>query len=543
MIVKADRGDTIQSIWNTIKMNPIQSHSSIHSAISEIDTLIRARYPILYLLTHEEARLEALLVSLARKQNKPLFIWTVTSGLKEYQDAKESDQSGALQIGGYSSPIEILNHIQSINAAAIFLLKDFHPYLEDPHVVRRMRDVANDLKNTYKTLILVSPKLNLPMELEKEITLIDIPMPDANEMMSLLKSICTTVVKKNNADVKLNIEEAWSLVRAAQGLTLTEAENAFAKALVDDSIINIQDISLVLKEKQQIIRKSGILEFYPSDSDLSQVGGLDHLKHWLMLRGKAFSTKAADFGLPAPKGVLLLGAPGCGKSLTAKAIASTWQMPLLRLDFGKIFSGYIGSSEENMRRALKVAESIAPTILWIDEIEKGLAGGASGQSDGGTATRVFGTFLTWMQEKTSKVFVVATANKIEALPPELLRRGRFDEIFFMDLPQASVREEIAKIHLSKRDRQVENYDIKTLVTVTKGFSGAEIEHVVVEGLFKAYYENRELKTEDLLKAAGETIPLSTTYAEELAKTRAWAKNRARPADDILSEKLSLSVLD
>lgn len=524
-------------------MNPIQSHSSIHSAISEIDTLIRARYPILYLLTHEEARVEALLVGLARKQNKPLFIWTVTSGLKEYQDAKESDQLGALQIGGYSSPIEILNHIQSINAAAIFLLKDFHPYLEDPHVVRRMRDVANDLKNTYKTLILVSPKLNLPMELEKEITLIDIPMPDANEMMSLLKSICTTVVKKNNAGVKLNIEEAWALVRAAQGLTLTEAENAFAKALVDDSIINIQDISLVLKEKQQIIRKSGILEFYPSDSGLSQVGGLDQLKHWLMLRGKAFSTKAAEFGLPAPKGVLLLGAPGCGKSLTAKAIASTWQMPLLRLDFGKIFSGYIGSSEENMRRALKVAESIAPTILWIDEIEKGLAGGASSQSDGGTAARVFGTFLTWMQEKTSKVFVVATANKIEALPPELLRRGRFDEIFFMDLPQASVREEIAKIHLSKRDRQVENYDIKTLVTVTKGFSGAEIEHVIVEGLFKAYYENRELKTEDLLKAAGETIPLSTTYAEELAKTRAWAKNRARPADDILSEKLSLSVLD
>ena len=348
--------------------------------------------------------------------------------------------------------------------------------------------------------------------------------------MELLKSVCVSITQNNRKAVNLNLNEAQALVRAAQGLTLTEAENAFAKGIVNDGVLNGSDISLVLKEKQQLIRKSGNLEFYPSDLKLSEVGGLQNLKHWLLLRGKAFSSQATGFGLPSPKGVLLLGAPGCGKSLTAKAIANSWQMPLLRLDFGKIFSGLVGSSEENMRRALKVAEGISPAVLWIDEIEKGLAGGTSGTSDGGTGARVFGTFLTWMQEKTSTVFVVATANRIDALPPELLRRGRFDEIFFMDLPTPGSRAEILQIHLKKRNRPIEKFDINQLVSATESFSGAELEHVIVEGLFAAYHENRELETRDILNAIKSTIPLSVTYAEELKRIREWSKTRARPAD-------------
>jgi ATP-dependent 26S proteasome regulatory subunit len=517
-------------------MTQIQTPGSTQTALSEIDVLIRARYSILYLLTHEEARLENLISGLAKKQSKQLFVWTATQGLRQYQDSTGTPA----ERGEHNDPVEVINHIQSHASAAIFLLKDFHPFLEDPHVIRRLRDAAHDLKGTYKSILIASPRLNLPVELEKDVTLIDIPLPDANELFELLKSVYTTVAQKNRAAVKLNTEEGWALVRAAQGLTLTEAENAFAKSVVNDGVFDVKDVATVLKEKQQIIRKSGILEFYPADSNLSEVGGLHNLKHWLVLRGKAFSTKATGFGLPSPKGVLLLGAPGCGKSLTAKAVANAWQMPLLRLDFGKIFSGLVGSSEENMRRALKVAEGVSPAVLWIDEIEKGLAGGSSGVSDGGTGARVFGTFLTWMQEKTSTVFVVATANRIDALPPELLRRGRFDEIFFMDLPQPNARAEIIGIHLKKRNRKVETFDIKAMVAAMEGFSGAEIEHVIVEGLFAAYHESRELKTEDVLKAIKETVPLSVTYAEELKRIREWAKNRARHADVAITDAASTS---
>lgn len=499
--------------------------------LHEIDVLIRARYPILYLLTHEETRIEALLFDIARKQGKKLYTWTATAGLAEYNE-NSSLAPATGRAGEHADPNELLSHIQTTPDVALYLLKDFHTYLEDPQIVRRLRDIAHDLKATYKNILIISPRLNLPVELEKDICLIDIPLPDLPELLDLLKSVCTTVVRKNKTAVNLNSDDANAIVRAAQGLTLTEAENVFAKAVVNDAVMDRNDVSLILKEKQQLIRKSGILDFYPSDSNLDDIGGLKNLKHWLTVRGKAFSQQAGTFGLPAPKGVLLLGAPGCGKSLTAKAIARAWQMPLLRLDFGRIFSGLVGSSEENMRRALKVAEGVAPAVLWIDEIEKGLAGGVSGSSDGGTAARVFGTFLTWMQEKSAKVFVVATANRIDLLPPELLRRGRFDEIFFTDLPDETARKEILSIHLKKKNRAPEKLELDAVVSQTSGFSGAEIEHSVIEGLFSAFHENRELLTADLLKAAKETVPLSTTYAEELKRLREWAKNRARPADSV-----------
>lgn len=504
---------------------------STQKTLDEIDVLVRSRYPVLYLLTHEEARVELLIAQMASRQKKPLFAWTATQGLIRCSEHPEGPSSSK---GKVMDPCEILSHIQTDSQTAIYLLKDFHPFLDDPHVVRRLRDAATSIKDSYKTILICSPRLNLPVELEKEVTIVDFPLPDVNELFDLLKSVCETLMKQNKSTVNLNNGEAAAIVRAAQGLTLSEAENVFAKAVVQDSVIDRRDIELVLREKQQLIRKSGILEFYPFEGSLKEIGGLENLKNWLLLRGKAFTAAATDFGLSPPKGVLLLGAPGCGKSLTAKAVANAWRFPLLRLDFGKIFSGLVGSSEENMRRALKVAESVSPAVLWIDEIEKALSGGTQGNSDGGTAARVFGTFLTWMQEKTAKVFVIATANRIDALPPELLRRGRFDEIFFADLPGLEARQEIFSIHLRKKKRSPETFDLKQLSQVTAGFSGAEIEHCLMEALFSAYGQNRELKIEDLLKAIQETIPLSITYAEELKRLREWAVNRARPADEALT---------
>ncbi|MCM2322788.1 MAG: AAA family ATPase [Oligoflexia bacterium] len=502
---------------------------TIKAVLDDIDVLIRARYPLLYLLTHEEARLESLIHKIAENQKKKLYSWTATRGLVQVYSPEPSLAKAEKQ--QLNDPVELISHIGSSGESALYLLKDFHPFLDDPHVVRRLRDVCADLKSSYKNILLCSPRMNLPVELEKDVTLIDVPLPDIYELFELLKSVCESLAQSNQGAVRLNSQEASALARAAQGLTLSEAENVFAKAIAYDSMLSGGDLNLVLQEKQQLIRKSGILDFYPADAGLSDVGGLSALKSWLSMRGRGFSPQAAEFGLPSPKGILLLGAPGTGKSLTAKAVARAWSLPLLRLDFGRIFSGLVGSSEENMRRALKVAESVAPAVLWVDEIEKGLAGGSgSGQSDGGTAARVFGTFLTWMQETRAKVFVVATANKIEILPPELLRKGRFDEIFFVDLPEAPARMEILSIHLRKRKRPQEKFDLKRLAEATAGFSGAELEHCIVEAMFHSFSENREVTTEDVAGAAAATVPLSVTYAEEIRRTREWAKSRARPAE-------------
>ena len=356
----------------------------IERALREIDVLIRSRYPILYLITHEERRLEMRLALLAKNQKKPFYIWTATTGLQQAGDVSLEISGGTQTDKSLVDPAETLQRIQSQGETGIYLLKDFHPFLDDPHVVRRLRDLCPDLQQSYKTILISSPILNLPCELEKDITIIDIPLPDFLELSEVLRDICDGVRSKDPSTVNLSPDDARLLVRAAQGLTSSEAENVFSKAVVMDSVLDVRDVELVLGEKAQIIRKSGILEFYPTHHQLSQVGGLSELKHWLEIRNQGFSDSAGAFGLPTPKGVLLLGAPGTGKSLTAKAIASGWKLPLLRLDFGKIFSGIVGSSEENMRKALKIAEGVSPAVLWIDEIEKGLAGGShGGASDGG----------------------------------------------------------------------------------------------------------------------------------------------------------------
>ncbi|MCA1825986.1 MAG: AAA family ATPase [Myxococcales bacterium] len=493
--------------------------------VSDLDTLIRARYPLIYLVTWEEQRLDAILQDVAQNHGKALLTWSVTRGLRRLSGARTltiSEQS--------RDPIEALNAISKLTEPSLVVLKDFHPFLDSPPVVRSMRELAQDLKSTYTTVILLSPSPVIPIELEKEISVLDVPLPGFRDLVQLLKEIVAVVRQGNKARIDLSKDEAEQLIKAAQGLTLSEAENAFAKAIANDGVLDKDDIRLVLEEKKQVVRKSGLLEFVGLDEHLGNVGGLEDLKAWLTGRNGAFSEPARKFGLPAPKGLLLLGVQGCGKSLVAKAIASQWALPLLRLDLGRIFSSLIGSSEENLRRAIRVAESVSPTVLWIDEIEKGLAGSAgSAVTDSGVSARVFGSLLTWLQEKTAPVFVVATANRIEALPPELLRKGRFDEIFFIDLPSAAERREIFRIHIQKRQRDPARFDLDTLSTTAEGYSGSEIEQAIIAGMYLAFAEGAELTQAHVMQALQETYPLSATMGEEIARLRDWSKNRTRPA--------------
>jgi len=457
---------------------------------------------------------------MAQRQGKNLYLWSVTRGISEYPLA-------GTEIA--LDPLQALDHIAKSGDKAIFVLKDFHPNLNDAKIVRRLRDLVNELKSSYKTVILLSPVLTIPIEIEKDISVIDYELPDFEEMANLVDDALSQAKGKVSFD--FNADDREKIIQAALGMTLSEAENAIARSIVGGSSFTVEEIEeTLLKETQQIIRKSRQLEYFEAKESFSEIGGIDTLKQWLVKRGNGFSEKARNFGLPEPKGILLMGVQGCGKSLTCKAISGLWKLPLLRLDMGSIFGQYIGQSEENMRKAIKTAESVAPCVLWLDEIEKGLSGSqSSGSVDAGTTSRIFSTFLTWLQEKRKPVFVAATANNIHQLPPELLRKGRLDEIFFIDLPTEKERLDILSIHIKRKKRIPSSFNIATLAQRTKGFSGAELEQVIVEALHTAFFQNRELNQEDIEEAIECTVPLSTTMAEGIDEIRQWAKIRARPA--------------
>ncbi|MGD9497401.1 MAG: AAA family ATPase [Armatimonadota bacterium] len=498
-------------------------------AQQQIDVLIRARYSILYVVSWEEDRVEATLREVARKREKKMFTWTITRGMVQEGESKNDPAS--------ADPLRALDFAMEHKEAALFVLRDFDPFLDDPTVERKLRDVARAFRASYKTLILVSPVLKIPDHLEKDITVIDFPLPDQEALGALLEGIVAQVSDNPHIRIELDEEGREQLVKAALGLTASEAEDAFAKAVVLNGALDAEDVEVVLAEKEQIIRKSGILEFHSAEERFAHIGGLDSLKQWLTKRGKAFSEAARRFGLPQPKGVLLIGVQGCGKSLSAKAVAGVWRLPLLRLDVGSVFAGVVGSSEQNMRRAMRLAESIAPCVLWLDELEKGFAGTQSSSfSDAGTTARVFGSFITWLQEKTAPVFVIATANDITALPPELMRKGRFDEIFFIDLPTQAEREEIFRIHLAKRERDPDQFDLRALAEASAGFSGSEIEQVVISALYDGFDEGREVTQEDLLRNVRDTVPLSATRKEDIEALREWAFTRARPASPVAAEE-------
>ncbi len=495
--------------------------------VEQLNILTRAKYPLLYIISWEERRVEDILRQVALERRKQLYAWTITDGIVHIDAPPHAGIDAATR-----NPLTALEHIEQSQEAAIFVLKDFHPFFDDRQncseyavIVRKMRDVLNRLKESRKTLVILSPVLQFPPELEKDITVLDYSLPALDELAQSLDRVVRSA--REISGIKLSLENGRreAVLNAARGLTCTEAENVFAKSLV---MTHQLDVDVIISEKEQLIRRARALEYFQSVADFSNVGGMTLLKEWLRKRGQAFSERARKFGLPEPKGLLLLGVQGAGKSLLAKAVASQWHLPLLRLDLGRVFSELVGSSEHNIRGALRMAESVAPCVLWIDELEKGLGGVASShQSDAGTTARIFGNILTWMQEKTSPVFVIATANDVTLLPPELLRKGRFDEIFFIDLPQAQERREIFAIHLAQRGRNPLDFDLNSLALLAEGFSGAEIEQVIISGLYDAFEQNRELATGDLISNIQTTVPLSKTMDREIARLRQWGRTHAR----------------
>jgi AAA+ superfamily predicted ATPase len=509
----------------------------------ELEVLIRARYPVIYVVSWEEERVEKELARIAATRNKKFHVWTCTQGIVRYGAEPQRTKGGS---GNTADPLSALDAVLQHVEPAIYLFKDFHPYTEEVRcniaVIRRLKDVAYQLRDSYKTIVIVAPVMRIAPELDKDLTVIEFLPPGPADFNRLLDRIIEDV--KDKPQVRINLDAAGreQLVQAARGLTLKEAENVFAKTLVLDGTLDADDVSVVFSEKQQIIRKSGLLEYFASSEQFSNVAGLDNLKQWLSKRSAAFTERAKAFGLPAPRGVLLLGVQGCGKSLCAKAVSSLWRLPLLRFDVGRMFGSLVGSSEENVRRAIQTAESVAPAILWVDEIDKAFAGSVgSAGSDGGTASRVFGTFLTWLSDKTAPVFVIATANDISNLPPELLRKGRLDEIFFVDLPTEAERRAVFAIHLEKRGRVPDGFDLDRLAKLSDGFSGAEIEQAIVSGLYDAFSAGRELDTPTLAVSIGETVPLSKTMSEDLNRLRTWAQGRARPATGTLAPAASPDV--
>lgn len=490
------------------------------SSRSEIEDLIKARYALMYVVSHEETRVEESLRKLCVEREMRLESWSVTEGFRVVCNG-----SGTRDV---KDPMKALEHVFRGEGRAVYVLRDFHPFLKEPSIVRRLRDLASALRRTKKSLILLSPVQKIPPELEKNISaIIDWELPSRGEIDQIARQLIPQAPPAAQQMIESDPTFMERVVEAALGLTAVEAENVFAKSMVRTHTF---DMETILEEKKQIIRKSGILEYYEHREEFSDIGGLEILKEWLVKRRHAFSSRARDFGLPLPKGILMIGVPGTGKSLTAKSAGALWEMPLLRLDVGKIFAGLVGSSEENIRTVIKTAEAIAPAILWIDEIEKGFSGtGSSNMSDGGTTSRVFGSFITWLQEKESPVFVIATANNVSSLPPELLRKGRFDEIFFCDLPSAEERRQIFDIHLRKKRRDPASFDLDRLVNATPEYSGAEIEQAVIAGLYDAFDSGEDLTTEGLLHTLSDIVPLSVTMREQIDGMRSWARTRARPA--------------
>ncbi|MCF7975101.1 MAG: AAA family ATPase [Phycisphaerae bacterium] len=497
--------------------------------MSELETLIRARYPLIYIVSWEEQRVTAEATRIASKLGKGVFEWSVNTGLvasgTTLQAQKNRDTATQDPLVAMDKAVE---HVDP----ALYIFKDFHPFLrgQNMSVTRKLREVAFSLKSTFKTIILVSPMIEMPQELEKDLTIVDFDLPKQSHFSALLDRILQEV--KDNPKLNIRITPALKerIVHALLGLTLNEGENVLARALVQGRGLSEQSLEVINHEKKQIIRKNGLLEYYDAQEGMESVGGLDHLKDWLLKRKIVFTNQARDFGLPAPRGVLLLGVQGCGKSLMAKTISTLWKLPILRFDVGRVFGSLVGSSEQNMRRAIQIAESVSPVIFWIDEIDKAFRGSrGSSSTDSGTSSRVFSTFLTWMSEKKHPVFVVATANDVASLPPELLRKGRFDEIFFVDLPSQQEREAIFGIHLTKRKLDPGTFDLSQLGAAASGFSGAEIEEAIVSTMFDAFYEKQAVSTERLLTSLAQTVPLSKIMSEDIDTLRQWAANRARSA--------------
>jgi ATP-dependent 26S proteasome regulatory subunit len=523
---------------------------------SFIDTLaahIKARYAIIGIATHEDERCLEGVMKIGQQIGAEVYCWTHARGIHQACSLSVDSKTMDLKIA-----IDKCEDIcKGTERSTIFVFFDVAAFLEqnsNPVYRRRFRDFAQSIRGLgYKAnCVLVSTAYSLAADLHKEAVILDLPLPSRSEIKDIIQAFCNQWKDHPDLDITLNANDEQEIVDACLGLTRNEIENSLARSLVQCKSFSRAQINIILEEKEQIIRQSGILEFINHDSDLSSVGGLESLKHWLFVRKKCFSEDAKSFGIRNPKGVLLVGIPGCGKSLIAKCISSSWSMPLMRLDLGKVFQGVVGASESNIRSSLNTAAVVSPCILWIDEIDKGL--GASGtESDGGTSSRVFGTILTWMQENTAPVFVFATANQINKIPPELLRKGRFDEVFFVDLPSEAERLDIIRIHLSQVGLNPEQYDLHLLASECgparygdeSSLTGAEIEAWIQSSLINSYStaplspENCSAHpaTETLISELSNIIPLAKQRAKDFMHLREWANENAVSASGVIRSSL------
>lgn len=498
----------------------------------ELSLLIRARYPLIYIPTLEEERAESMIAECAQAEgNRGIYAWDFVDG---YQG--NPNDAGF----GRRNPLQALELIEKLpaSAGAIFVLRDFHRFLDDVAISRKLRNLSRLLKAQPKNVVILAPHLAIPGDLSEIMTVLEFSLPSPGEIRTEVERLLASL---GHAPSGSMVDE---VVRSCQGLSLERIRRVLARAIAAHGEFRSGDLDLILEEKRQTIRQTQILDFYPATEQISDIGGLDNLKDWLLRRGSAFSERARQYGLPYPRGLLLIGIQGTGKSLTAKAIAHHWHLPLLRLDVGRLFGGLVGESESRTRQMIQLAEALAPCVLWIDEIDKAFAG-LDGRGDSGTSSRVFGTFITWMSEKSSPVFVVATANNIQKLPPEMLRRGRFDEIFFVGLPSQAERQAIYEVHLSRlRPHNLQSYDLSRLAYETPDFSGAEIEQAIVEAMHIGFSQNRDFTTEDILEAASQIVPLARTAQEQVEALQAWAasgKARMASRGDLLSDRIKQQI--
>jgi len=485
--------------------------------LHDLDLLLRSRYPIVLLETNEEDRAETLLRHLADRLHIPLFGWSATKGLR--RDDKPSP------IYDTADPVKALAHVESARFPAVYYFRSLGPYLEDRILRQRLRDASAPYAKIAGAIILTGTDISIDEALRPHVATVHLPPPDVEEFRELLMHILRDLNSRDVVEVDQTEAETNRLLQNLRGLTLLEAEKILTKAIIEDGRLSPEDIHAVVEAKRELVEREGLLEYYPVEESLDEVADLATLKAWLRKRQAIISTpeRAAEFGLEFPKGVLLLGVPGCGKSLCAKAVAMEWSLPLLKLDPSNLYNKYIGESERNFKRAIEAAERMAPVILWIDELEKAFAG--AGDQDGGVTQRILGTFLSWLQDRRGDVFVVATANDVERLPAEFLRKGRFDEIFFVDLPDRQTREEIFRIHLAKRGQDVEAFSLEQLGEASHGFSGSEIEQSIVAGLYTAFADGGALTSEGVLAELVSTRSLSRMMSEKIDKLRGWADGR------------------
>ena len=489
------------------------------NALVDLELLVRSRYPIIAVETWEEDRLQTTLRQIGSRLKLHVYDWTVGSPVRRVGGAGEDPE-------GTQTPLEALRSVATLGDG-IFHFKDLHRFFGEAPVVRRLLELAPSMERDRRSVVLSAPHMTLPAELEKRCAFFRFALPTADELKALAKGVVESL-RRDHKQVKVEITdlEFDQLVDRLRGMTIFEAEKVVTSAVLRDFALTKDDLAFVVEMKKELLAKDGVLEFMAPEGALDGVGGFKTLKAWLGKRRRAFTPEAKEFGIVSPKGILLLGVQGCGKTLVAKSIAQDWNLPLLKMEPGKLYDKFIGESEKNFEKAIAVAEGMAPCVLMIDEIEKGFASVSSSESDGGLSRRIFGRLLGWLQDRKAPVFVVATSNDIEQLPPEMVRKGRFDEIFFIDLPTPEERAQIFSIHLKKRNRDPAKFDLAALAAASDGFSGAEIEQAVVSALYTAFAAEAQLATEHVVEELKGTRPLSVTRSEAIASLRAWAAERA-----------------